>query len=238
MFQSRIQLVQFTIPSNKWTKLQEDQYIQNQQLGLPDIRVDCCINTFAFVGAIKRQDAEQIAKTVNDRGTGIMPDEAAGYLESKSGYEKSPHCINVMRTIREVRSAYSSVKENCASVIGISRADGSGHAASVVCVDGKLIVFDPQIETVFPDIEAWLIKEKAVAVESIFKLNKRVHCRDESNVSVSSRKVEDHIHKCYRMEDHVPEWKIKNFERTRQRKRDALKREFVADMLSVGFRLD
>jgi hypothetical protein len=134
-------------------------------LGLPDIRVDCCIHAFAFVGAIKRPDAKQIAKTVNDRGTGIIPGEAV------------------------------------------------------------------QIKVVFPNIEAWIIKEKAVAVERIFKLNKRVHCRDESS-------VEDHIHKCYRMEDHVPEWKIKNFERTRQRKRDALKREFVADMLSVGFRLD
>ena len=233
MSTSRLHVPQFRIPNERWAKLQESQYLENTYLGIPDERKDCCVNTFAFMGALKREEAEKIAKVVNEENRGIMPNDAAAYLENKSGYEKSPHGITMMSTLSEVFNAYKDVKENCASLIAISRADGTGHAATIVCIGRKLMIFDPQSEVLSENIAEWLDNERAIRVETILKLDKRVHCRDEATVCI--RKDEGDGRKWRKIEEKEPAWKIRNAAKSRERARENAMREFVENMTLVGF---
>lgn len=227
--QQRLKLAQFCIPDATWKKLQESQCI----IGSPDQRKDCVINVFAFIGVIPREDAEKIAKSVNERQFGISPTDAAAYLEDKGGYEKNPHGIRNSRTIDNVMDTYKEVKENFASVIGICRQDGTGHAASVICIGGNLMVFDPQSEVLTHNIRDWLVNENAVEVGTILKVNKRVHRREETSVSI--RKLSHN--KCRKIEkiEKEPSWKTKNLANRRERAKLNARREFVEIMTSLGF---
>jgi hypothetical protein len=240
MFQrpSRTLLSQFLIPDAKWSKLQEIQYTNSQLLGLPDKRVDCAINSLAFIGAIERQDAEQTAEMLNDREYGVYPDQVASYLECKDGYEKPPHGVLQIDALNDILTTYGELNENSASLIGIARRDETGHAATIVRVGGELMVFDPQSEVITPSINEWLIKENVMYVFAIMKLNKRSHCREETNIRVTNNSEE--VQKCWRVEDRVPQWKMwairRRLERC-ERRRVACAREHEEIMTRLGFRL-
>ena len=233
---SRTLLSQFRIPDAKWSKLQESQYNNSQLLGLPDNRVDCAINSLAFIGAIGRQDAEQAAEMLNEANCGLYPNQVANYLECKDGYEKPPHGILRLGTLNDILTTYAELKENSASLIGITRRDETGHAATIVRIGGHLMVFDPQSEVITPSINEWLIKENVVNVSAIMKLNKRSHCREETNIGVAVKSEE--VQKCWRTEDRVPQWKIWAIRRRRERCERIRVAEHEEIMSHLGFRLD
>ena len=234
---SRTLLSQFRIPDVKWSKLQETQYNNSQLLGLPDKRTDCAINSLAFIGAIGRQDAEQAAEMLNEANCGLYPTQVANYLECKDGYEKPPHGVFQIEALNDVLTTYAELKENSASLIGITRRDETGHAATIVRIGGELMVFDPQSEVITHSINEWLIKENVVNVSAIMKLNKRSHCREETNIHVAKS---EEVQKCWRTEDRVPQWKVwairRRLERC-ERKRIACAREHEELMTLLGFRL-
>ena len=233
---SRTLLSQFRIPDAKWSKLQEIQYNNSKLLGLPDKRTDCAINSLAFIGAMGRQDAEQVAEMLNETSSGLYPIQVANYLECKDGYEKPPHGVFQIEALNDVLTTYAELKENCASLIGITRRDTTGHAAAVVRVGGQLMVFDPQLEVITPSINEWFIKENVVNVSAIMKLNKRSHCREETNIGVAVKSEE--VQKCWRTEERVPQWKTWAIRRRRERCERRRVAEHEEIMSHLGFRLD
>jgi hypothetical protein len=74
-------------------------------------------------------------------------------------------------------------------------------------------------------------------VETIMKLDKRVHCRDEATVCIRKnksgggkwRKIEE------KEKEKDPVWKIKNAAKSKQRVRSNAMRKFVKSMVLVGF---
>ena len=241
-------LKQFKAPAD-WTKLQETTFIKTRQLGQPDKRVDCAINSLAFVGAMKRTTAEATAKMINDRKCGITSTEIAGYFEGNDGSERMPHGVVGLTTLVGVYETFSELKENMVAMIGINRLSGIGHSATVVRLGGALMIYDAQIEVLTPSINDWLISQGASSVEVVLKLDKRVHCRDETRVFVKrhdeindnkQHKVEHQEQPRIQIEDpslqhQIPLWKVRNFERSRKLKREKAMSAFVKEMTSAGF---
>jgi hypothetical protein len=228
-------LKQFKAPT-AWTKLQEASFNETQELGQQDTRCDCVINSLAFVGAMKRELAEETSKMVNDRKWGITTTEIARYFEDNDGYEKNPHGTVGINTLAGVYETYAGLKENMVALIGINRLCGVGHSATVVRLGGELMIYDAQAETLTPNIGDWLISEKASSVDVVLKLDKRVHCRDETHNTV---KRNNELNKTKRqkikVEQPMPMWKVRNLEKNRKLKRQRAKSAFVKEMTDIGF---
>jgi hypothetical protein len=227
-------LKQFKAPI-AWTKLQEVSFIQTQQLGQRDTRCDCVINSLAFVGAMKRELAEETSKMVNDRKQGITTTEIAEYFEGNDGYEKNPHGTVGINTLAGVYETYAELKENMVALIGINRANGPGHSATVVRLGGELMVFDAQLETLTPNIGDWLILENASSVDVVLKLDKRVHRRDETHVGIKRNAETNDKIKRQKVEEPPPVWKARNLEKSRRLKRVQASVDFVKEMTHIGF---
>lgn len=230
-------LKQFKAPI-AWTKLNEATFIKTRQLGQPDARCDCVINSLAFVGAMKRTIAEETSKMVNDRKRGITTTEIAEYFEGNDGYEKNPHGTVGINTLAGVYETYAELKENMVALIGINRINAPGHSATIVRLGGELMVFDAQVETLTLSINDWLISENASSVDVVLKLDKRVHCRDETRISVKKHDINDRINdriKRHKVEQPPPQWKVRNFEKSRSLKRQRALSAFTKEMTDIGF---
>lgn len=232
-------LKQFKAPID-WTKLQEATFIKTQQLGQQDTRCDCAINSLAFVGAMKREQAEATSKMINDRKCGITSLQIAEYFEGNDGSERMPHGVVGLTTLVGVYETFSELKENMVAMIGINRLSGIGHSATVVRLGGALMIYDAQVEMLTPSINDWLISENASSVEVVLKLDKWVHCRDETRVSVRRQEEANKRHKVEHQEDpslqhQTPWWKVRNFERSRRLKRERASSAFDKEMASIGF---
>jgi hypothetical protein len=132
---------------------------------------------------------------------GLTSTDIANYFEGNDGSERMPHGFVQLSTIEEVYSTFAGLKENMVSLIGINRQSGVGHSATVVRMGGELMVFDAQLETLTPNIRDWLILENASSVEVVLKLDKRVHCRDETNNQVCKRREDGSNNKWARFND-------------------------------------
>jgi len=227
-------LKQFKAPI-AWTKLQEASFIKTQQLEQRDTRCDCVINSLAFVGAMKRELAEETSKMVNDRKWGITTAEIAGYFEGNDGAEKNPHGTVGITTLAGVYETYAGLKENMVALIGINRLCGVGHSATVVRLGGELMIYDAQVETLTPNIGDWLNSEKASSVDVVLKLDKRVHCRDETRVSIKRNNELNDKTKRQKVEQPMPMWKVRNLEKSRKLKREKASSTFVKEMTDAGF---
>jgi hypothetical protein len=225
-------LKQFKAPI-AWTKLNEATFIETQQLGLPDARVDCVINSLAFVGAMKRATAEETSSMVNNRKCGVTSTQIAEFFEGNDGSERMPHGVVGLTTLASVYETYAGLKENNAALIGINRLNAPGHSATIVRLGGELMVFDAQVEKLTPSINDWLISENASSVEVVLKLDKRVHCRDETRVSV--KRHDDGENKRRKVEQSQSQWKVRNLEKSRRLKRQQATIAFVKEMTDIGF---
>ncbi len=227
-------LKQFS-PPKTWVKLQESEFIKTRQLGHPDRRVDCAINSLAFVGAMKRPTAETVSSMMRE-GTckqGLTSIDIANYFEGNDGSERMPHNFVQLSTIEEVYATFAGLKENMVSLIGINRKSGTGHSATVIRMGGELRVFDAQVETLTSNIRDWLISENASSVEVVLKLDKRVHCRDETSTKVSKHREEGSNHKWARFNDEEQRQPQRQTQRQTQKNRDANTR-FKREVESAG----
>ena len=225
-------LKQFS-PPKTWVKLQESEFIKNRHLGQPDRRSDCAINSLAFVGAMQRETAETVSIMMRE-GTckkGLNSTDIANYFEGNDGSERMPHNFVELSTIEEVYSTFAGLKENMVSLIGINRKNGVGHSATVIRMGGELMVFDAQVETLTPNIRDWLISENASSVEVVLKLDKRVHCRDETSTQVSKHCEEGSNHKWARFNNEEP---TRPRPIPRQKNRDATNARFKREVEAAG----
>ena len=180
-------LKQFPLPTTTWEKLQKDQFENNKSNGLQDNRTDCAINSLAFVGAIDRPTAEKTSAAINASQNGVFTHDIRAFLESKDGYEKKPHKSEFFTTltIAHMSDRYSELKPGCSALISIHRLNGaSGHTATIIRISDKIMVFDPQTEKTYENVYEWLDNEAADCVEVVTEVDKRVHCRIASNLSV------------------------------------------------------
>ena len=231
-------LKQFPAPKT-WEKLQKEEYEFNMQNGYRDNRVDCVINSLAFVGAMERNKAEKESKIVNARQFGIHPTDVASYLESNDGYEKNPHVV-LPYVGGGLEMAFKELKNEYATLIYLSRLSGVGHMATIVRLNGKLMVFDPQVECICHNIGDWLDKEGASYVGAIFVLGKHVHCREQTNVCVSKDKspVSKRV-KMQAEEAMIPRWKPKEVRKRKKRihipRKERAFNHFKNEMTRLGF---
>jgi hypothetical protein len=180
---------------------------------------------------MKRDVAEETSKMMNDRKWGLTSSNIAEYFEGNDGGEKNPHGTVVLNTLAGVYETFAGLKENMVSLIGISRLSGVGHSATVVRLGGELMIYDAQLETLTPNIANWLDSESASFVEVVLKINKRVHCRDETHISVKKTHDDDEFNKRQKIEQPLPRWKVQ----TRRLKRQRSSSAFVKEMTDVGF---
>ena len=255
-------LKQFPLPTTTWEKLQKDQFEINKSNGLQDNRVDCAINSLAFVGAMDRSTAEKTSAAINARKSGVFTHDIRAFLESKDGYEKKPHKSEFFttQTSAYMSNRYSELKPGCSALISIHRLNGaSGHTATIIRMNDKFMVFDPQTEKTYEDVYEWLDREAADCVEVVTEVDKRVHCRSASNVSVRRLKPDQDESANYKFskvaleEDVVvvaikkvkqqqqqqqQPWRVRNLEKSRQArctKKEQTDHQFRVDMERVGF---
>jgi len=176
-----------TLPSFKypkcWEKLQRVTYELRKQYGLPDTRVDCVANSLAFVGAMDRDSAEELAKTLNYRGYGVQPYDVVNYMTGH-GHERIPHYIRHVTPETNIEQVYSSLKEGYGTLISLNRISSCGHMATVIRIGGQLAVYDPQTEMLSYNVNEWLNNESAESVDLIMRVNKVSHTLEESALSV------------------------------------------------------
>jgi len=180
-------LKQFPLPTTTWEKLQKEHFENNKSNGLQDNRTDCAINSLAFVGAMDRATAEKTSAAINASQNGVLTSDIRAFLESKDGYEKRPHKSEYYTTltIAHMSDRYSELKPGCSALISIHRLNNeTGHTATVIRISDKIMVFDPQTEKTYENVYEWLDNEAADCVEVVTEVDKRVHCRVASNLSV------------------------------------------------------
>ena len=177
--------------SQAWEKLQSATYNLGRQIGIPDTRVDCAANSLAFIGAMDRDSAEEVAKILNYRYCSVNVLDIASYL-SGDGYERTPHYIQrVTPDTTDIEVVYSSLEEGHAALISLNRISLSGHTATVIRIGGQLAVFDPQTEMLYNNIGEWLELESACSVDLIVKVTKVSHGLEESNICVRKAHNDD-----------------------------------------------
>ena len=167
-----------------WEKLQRVTYDLRKQCGLPDTRVDCVANSLAFVGAMDRDSAEELAKTLNSRGYGVQPYDVIDYMTGH-GHERIPHYIqHITPETYDIEQVYSFLKEGYGTLICLNRTCSMGHMATVIKFGGQLAVYDPQTEMLSYNVKDWLNNQSAASVDLIVRVNKVSHMLEESAVSV------------------------------------------------------
>jgi len=155
----RISIRQFPNPLY-WRQLQRDVVDTNKHFGLPDRRVDCVVNSMAFVGILDLNEAETIAESVNARGIGITPISMLNHIQS---LEKKTQLVVEFNNMTQINMLQHTLKEGHCTLLCINKKGTSGHAAIIAKVSGVLMVFDPQYETYHSDIHAWLTTSNAVS---------------------------------------------------------------------------
>lgn len=246
-------LKQFPQPES-WEILQKNKYNLND-------RVDCAINSLAFVGAMDRETAENTAQIVNDRKGGVFTHDIRAYVETKDGYVKKPHqpAYFSPQTSADMSNLYGELKNGFTALISIHRLNGaSGHTATIIRTDDKFMVFDPQTEQITQDVCGWLDQEHAAWVEVITEVDKRAHCRSESNVSVRRVKPDQEESTNYKFsrimdenevvafasfvskyrKPHQQTWRLRNLvkiQESRRAKKEQTDHQFQIDMERVGF---
>lgn len=235
LFTMRSTLPSFRYPKY-WEKLQRVTYELKKQCGLPDTRVDCVANSLAFIGAMDRDSAEELAKTLNLRGYGVQPCDVIDYMTGH-GHERIPHYIqHITPETDDIEQVYSSLKEGYGTLICLNRTCSIGHMATVIKFGGQLVVYDPQTEMLSYNVKDWLNHQSAASVDLIMRVNKVSHMLEESAVSV--RKPSDANTKRIRViappsTPHTPANKSKSKEYIRKKEKSFA--EFVHSVQEAGF---
>jgi len=224
-----------TLPSFKypkyWEKLQRVTYDLRKQCGLPDTRVDCVANSLAFVGAMDRDSAEELAKNLNSLNFGVNVHNVVDYMTGR-GHERIPHYVQHITPETNIEQVYSSLKEGYATLISLNRNSSNGHMATVIRIGGQLAVYDPQTEILSYNLNMWLERESAASVDLIMMVKKVSHMLEESDVSV--RKPYDADTKRIRVAPpQTPPPKQKSREYIRKKEKSFAK--FVHSVREAGF---
>lgn len=231
LFTMRSTLPSFKYP-NCWEKLQRVTYDLRKQCGLPDTRVDCVANSLAFVGAIDRDSAEELAKNLNSLNFEVNVYDVVDYMTGH-GHERIPHYIQHITPETNIEQVYSSLKEGYGTLISLNRVSSSGHMATVIRIGGQLAVYDPQTEILSYNVKEWLDRESAASVDLIMRVNKVSHMLEESAISV--RKPHDADTKRIRVI--APQTPAKTNQKSKEylRKKEKSFLQFVHSVREAGF---
>ena len=158
-------------------------------------------------------DLKERAKMSTDQVQRFVSDLRQTFTDLESLSIPTVSVINGVALGGGLEMAFKELKNEYATLIYLNRLSGVGHMATIVRLNDKLMVFDPQVECICHNIGNWLDKEGASAIGAIFVVGKHVHCREQTNVCVSKDKSP--VSKRVKMLDlqaeeaMIPRWKPK-----------------------------